>query len=630
VNPAYILSSGSARARVRRLGDFAGALAALFVLVTAAPAASVTLEDLPARGTYVLAGVDVEIEGQVAKSDVRGAMLTKLPPLWKPWERWWKDTPFNPDVFETDLERVRAELRRSGHYAATVDYDLALDGDAVSVTVRIDAGPAVEVDTVTIAAEDFTPSDEEKATLRRLVPFEEGDVFREEAYAQAQRQLEAHYENQGFAYAAVTRHARVDTGTRLVAVTYAITRGRTAVFGTTSITGTEDVSDALVRRELTYEQGDTWDPRELEKTQAQVFGLKLFRAVTVKPTSLDARNGVVDVAVDVSEGPSHELKIGVGYGLEDGPRGQLRWQDYDFHGGGRQLGLQLKASLIEQTLESEFRQPFFLAPTQTLIVPLTSTREDEPAFMVQRIKLAPRIERKFGTTFRIALGYDLEYDDLSDVPGATPRRLEEFEGRGFVSSLTALVERNTTTDLLDPHDGSIVTLEAEQAGGPWQGDFSFYRATLEAKRYWPVLGPRVIAARARIGTADAFGQSEDVPLFRRFYAGGINSTRGYDRWMLGPLNDDDDPVGGRSLLEGSIEFRTPIWGDLGGVVFFDVGEVRRRPHSWTVGDLQFGTGVGVRYHTIVGPLRLDLGFPVPEAPPGEASWQIHFSIGQAF
>ena len=82
-------------------------------------------------------------------------------------------------------------------------------------------------------------------------------------------------------------------------------------------------------------------------------------------------------------------------------------------------------------------------------------------------------------------------------------------------------------------------------------------------------------------------------------------------------------------LEGSVEFRTPIRGNFGGVVFFDVGEVRRQPHSWTLGDLQFGAGIGVRYHTIVGPLRLDLGFPF-EAPRGEPSWQIHFSIGQAF
>ncbi len=88
-------------------------------------------------------------------------------------------------------------------------------------------------------------------------------------------------------------------------------------------------------------------------------------------------------------------------------------------------------------------------------------------------------------------------------------------------------------------------------------------------------------------------------------------------------------MGGRSLLEASVELRTPIYGKVSGVVFFDVGEVRRRPFSYTTGDLQFGAGIGARYQTIVGPVRVDLGFPF-DPPPGEPSWQVHFSIGQAF
>ena len=192
-----------------------------------------------------------------------------------------------------------------------------------------------------------------------------------------------------------------------------------------------------------------------------------------------------------------------------------------------------------------------------------------------------------------------------------------------------MLERNTTVDLLDPRDGSVVNLTLEQAGGPWQGAYSFYTAVIAAKAYLPLPGQRTLAGRFRIGTGDGFGQSRDLPLFRRFFAGGINSTRGYDRDLVGPLNDHDKPVGGRSLLETSIEVRTPIYGPLGGVVFFDVGEVRRQPASYSLGDLMFGAGCGLRYHTLVGPLRVDVGFPF-EPPPGQPSWRVHFSIGQAF
>src|SRR5262249_9152046 len=149
------------------------------------------------------------------------------------------------------------------------------------------------------------------------------------------------------------------------------------------------------------------------------------------------------------------------------------------------------------------------------------------------------------------------------------------------------------------------------------------------KKYLPLPGRRVLAGRFRIGTGDGFGQSRDLPIFRRFYAGGINSTRGYDRHRVGPLSASDDPVGGRSLLQASLELRMPIHGPVGGVVFLDVGEVRRQSASYTIGDLKLGTGIGVRYQTIVGPLRVDFGIPL-DPPRDDPHWQVHFSIGQAF
>ena len=113
----------------------------------------------------------------------------------------------------------------------------------------------------------------------------------------------------------------------------------------------------------------------------------------------------------------------------------------------------------------EFRQPYFLNPHQTLVVPLTQEREDEPGFTNQRIRLAPRVERKFLPELRAALGYNIEYDDTSNVPDETKAAIEGFKARGIVSSVTGFVERNTTPDLLDPHTGSVVNLTGEQAGG---------------------------------------------------------------------------------------------------------------------------------------------------------------------
>jgi outer membrane translocation and assembly module TamA len=264
-----------------------------------------------------------------------------------------------------------------------------------------------------------------------------------------------------------------------------------------------------------------------------------------------------------------------------------------------------------------------------LVVPLTQARLDEPGFDQLQVRLAPRVERKLWPDVTASLGYNVEYDRLSNVPGETKQRLEEFRDQGYVSGWNASIQRNTAGDLLNPRLGSVLSLAVEQAGGPWQGNFTFYRAQFEAKKYIGFWARQVFATRFRIGAGDGFGDDEDLPLFRRFFSGGITGTRGYARHKLGPLTSGEDPIGGRSLIEGSVELRTPVWRELGAVVFFDAGAIDLEPFRYDLGELQYGTGPGIRYNTPVGPLRLDLGFALN--PPADLpSWQIHFSIGQAF
>ena len=607
--------------------------AAIFVLVTAVGARGATVDELPADGVYTVAHIRIEGADDVSSRAIRNVMLTRLPPWYTPWKRWLEPTIFNASLFRADLERIEALLRESGHYRAQVAHDLVLEEARLTIVVTVDEGPLVTVGAIDLEIADFEPDAAELATERGAIVLTVGAPFTQAAYDASRDRLDLALRTRGYAYARVEKSAVVDTASDEATVRYRVTRGIPAVFGRTYVSGTEQVAVRLVQREVAFRRGDPFDPAKLDETQARIFGLRLFRSVTVRPRNLADASGTVDVAIVVAEGPPRELIAGIGYGLEDGVRGQLRWQHNDFFGGGRQLGFRLKGSMIEQTFEGEFRQPYFLHPQQTFIAPLTQTRDDEPGFTLTQTRFAPRVERKLLPELRLALGYNVEYDDLSDVSDETIERFEggasAYEPSGIVSGLTAVLERNTTVDLLDPREGSVVNLTLEQAGGPWQGAYTFYTAALDAKRYLPLPGDRTLAGRIHLGTGDGFGQSRDLPLFRRFFAGGINSTRGYDRHLLGPLNVFDRPVGGRSLLEASLELRLPIYGSLGGVVFFDVGEVRRQVASLTLGDLKFGAGFGLRYRTLVGPLRVDLGFPF-EPPPGEPSWRVHFSIGQAF
>jgi outer membrane protein assembly complex protein YaeT len=607
-----------------------GPLGVLIWLLSVSPASAATLDDLPSNAVYQVTRIRVEGAGHVGKRAILDTMLSTPPPWYKPWKRWSERSTFNPELFRTDLDRVNTLLRESGYYEARVTHELEPKGASLEITLHIDEGPPAIATQVALAASDFALSEKEESALRAQMSLKPGDVFTQKDYDASRDRIERSYLEHGFAYVDVQKAAEVDTATHEVRVTYTITRRTAAVFGQTTIDGLAKLPDVLVQREIAYEPGKPYDPRQIEKTQANIFGLNLFRSVTTAPSNLDQRTGTVDVAIHVAEGPPHSIKLGIGYGLEDEIRAQAQWQHNNFLGGGRQLGFRIKASFITQAFEGEFRQPYFLHPKQTFVLPLTQSREDEPGFTVIQTRLAPRIERKIRPELTVSLGYNIEHDDLSKVPAETQQRLDQFKARGVVSSFTATLERNTAGDLLDPHDGSVTSVALEQAGGPWHGDYTFYRGLFEAKTYIPAwLRNQVVAARFRIGAGDGFGQSKDLPMFRRFFAGGINSTRGYDRYKLGPLTSHGDPIGGRSLIEGGLELRTPVYHSLGAVVFLDAAQVDERPFHYDLGKLQYGTGPGIRYATPVGPLRLDIGFPL-NAPAGLPSWQVHFSIGQAF
>jgi outer membrane protein assembly factor BamA len=161
------------------------------------------------------------------------------------------------------------------------------------------------------------------------------------------------------------------------------------------------------------------------------------------------------------------------------------------------------------------------------------------------------------------------------------------------------------------------------------GDFEFVKIQGEVRRYHLLMPRLVLAGRLKVGFADPSGHSKEIPLFERFYAGGISSVRGYGRHRLGPISASDDPIGGRSLLEGSLELRRQLTEKIGGTLFLDFGQVSVHSFDVPLEDIQFSTGFGVLYTTPVGPVLLALGFPF-NPPHGDQAWQVHFSIGQFF
>jgi outer membrane protein insertion porin family/translocation and assembly module TamA len=185
--------------------------------------------------------------------------------------------------------------------------------------------------------------------------------------------------------------------------------------------------------------------------------------------------------------------------------------------------------------------------------------------------------------------------------------------------------------LLNPSRGFLVRGRLEHSSTAVVSDVSFVKLLLEARHYLPLWWRLILATRLKIGGIEPYNETTEVPFNVRFYAGGAGSVRGFPLNRLGPLNTDGDPIGGMSLIEGSVELRFPLpfLEGLGAVLFMDFGNVFRAPFTYHLNDLRYTVGPGLRYNTPVGPFRIDVGFIVDRRP-GEDFGRLEFSIGQAF
>jgi outer membrane protein assembly factor BamA len=333
--------------------------------------------------------------------------------------------------------------------------------------------------------------------------------------------------------------------------------------------------------------------------------------------------------VQVREREPREIRAAVGYGTEDEFRAQLQWRHNNWLGDGRRLSVTARYSAITATGVTEFVQPHFLAPANRGVVTLRHDREEEETFLLNATRFIPRLERIFSRRFSAFVGYRLEYGQVADVSDATVRALGGIQERGLLSGPVLGIRWSSADDLLNPTRGEVATFTINQAGKIWGGVYSFYKMIAEARKYTSIGWETIFASRLKIGFADPMGSDKDFPIFERFFAGGEQSVRGFGRRRLGPLSGSGDPLGGLSLIEGSLELRRMLWGDIGGALFLDFGQVSRQHWKIPLDDLQFSAGFGLSYRTPVGPLRLDVGFPF-RTPPGDRPWQVHFNVGATF
>ena len=600
----------------------------LGMLASFGNALALTLEAFDINRTYYVQDVEFTGNRAISTAELDNVIQTHPRPLLQSWKFWQKPPLFDPETFKSDLDRLKRFYENQGYYDVRVSYDLSLGkNNMVTAMIHIDEGPVVKVARLRIIVDgaDLSVS----SPLYRQIPLQPGARFTVGDYEKGQERLRAFYMDAGYAQTKVQRRAEVDTVRQQADVTYTVRPGRQAVFGSTVVKGTKDVSPGLILRELTYKQGEIFSLRKIDESRSRIIALGLFSVVQFKEQT-HGESGVIPIVIQVQERKARLISLGGGYNTISQFIANAQWQDLNFMGGGRQLIVSALYSSINSALAASLVQPEFLVSQMEGSLNGSQNIQQLPSYNLFASEFRPLLTYHFSPQLTVSGGYRFEYGKLNSVDPTLIEALGGIKNSGIVSGPVANLTLNTSNDPYNPSAGNVLYLDAMESGGIFGGNFSFYRLVMEGKHYQEIGWKTIFASRLKIGLADTIsGPKDNYPLFFRFFSGGEGSVRGYKYWGIGPRSANNTPLGGLSLIEGSLELRRPLWRSLGGVIFLDFGQLSTNAYKLRVGSLQYGSGLGITYATPVGPVAFDIGFPLV-TPPGDQSWQLYFSVGQYF
>ena len=437
---------------------------------------------------------------------------------------------------------------------------------------------------------------------------------------------------EGYPFAEVRqRDILLDAATGNGVYTLPVDIGKRSRFGGIETTGDLAFDAEHVEVLARFKRGELYDSRKVDDLRQALVATGLFATVAAEPQPTGESAGddteYVTMLVTQQAGPPRTLAASAGYGTGEGLRVEGSWTHRNLLPPEGALIFRGVVGTQEQGIGATLRRSNAGRRDRTFELVAEATRSDYNAFNAITGRIAARVSYDstpiWQKKFTYAYGVELIATSEDDYDFARAERNRDFY---TIFGLTGQVGMDRTDSLLDPTKGFRVTALI-QPEGSLAGKFSPYaRARLDVSGYYPVADNIVLAGRVRAGSILGAARERLAPS-RRFYAGGGGSVRGFGYQELGPKDPNLDPIGGRSVAEAAFEGRYRF-GNFGVVGFVDAGQVYRGSTP-TFSDLRFGAGIGARYYTNFGPMRLDVATPIGRKP-GEALVSVYVSIGQAF
>ena len=530
---------------------------------------------------------------------------------------------------DRDLGRLSDAARSLGYWDAQFHYDLDSAVEPQKVRVKVTPGPLYHVASVAVLGPDGRPLPiPPNAPPLALKP---GDPARTAPVVAAESGLLAAFGDSGHPFAKIdSRQVVIDHRSHTMEVTYKLIPGPAMRFGEVSINGLKTLNPGYVERRLRWRRGEAYNAATVEETRRALIESGLFSTVQITPTADSREPGSAQMTIDATERPHRTVGAGVGYNTSQGAAARVFWENRNLFGNAEYLKLSATGGQQVYGVNANFRRPDFLVTDQDFLATAEIADDTPVAYHSRRALATAGVERRFGRLLTGGVLVEAEKANVEQLANVSTNTSAQRTQRYTLFGIPAYLKLDTTDNLLSPTRGWRAQLSVTPAHIFSTPSATYVTSLLSASTYWKVdaNGRAILAGKAALGTLDG-APLASLPADQRIYVGGGGTIRPYGYQMAGQLAPNNDPIGGRSSLVLNFESRVKITDTIGVVPFVDAGSYYESSVPQLGHRLFYGVGLGLRYYTPFGPLRLDLATPLYKR--NADSWvQVYVSLGEAF
>ena len=513
------------------------------------------------------------------------------------------------------------------------------------IEVKAELGPQFRLRSVVVLGPDARTPIPVSELPARIVGLGAGDPAVAETIRAAEARIVDYYRAQSRPLAKVSAvRPVVDHRAHAMDVTLVIDPGPKAGIGEVTIKAPPRIPEAVIRSFVYLQEGEPYSPDLLERQKTSVRTIPAVGSARFKEASYLDPHAMLPLELEVADRPQHAFGASAQYSSIDGPLGQVYWEDRNLFGGAEYLRLQgdllyapsafgqlqtlgaLSNTNLGGRLSAHFLKPALWGSRDDLIVDakaehVSTNFGSYVGYTVSDVDGTLAIRHRFSDQLSVQAGVEGQSGYAVDVLGAIHYAL---------IGVPIALNYDSTDDRLNPTRGWRATAQAAAYPEVFGSSLNLVTERASVSTYQALDdGARFVVA-GRLEAAGEQGASlDEIPANWRYYAGGGGTVRGYAYYSLGPLGPNNSVIGGRSLFDGSLELRAKVTDTIGIVPFFDAGNAFTNTLPNFSLPLQMSAGIGLRYYTSFGPLRLDVAFPLNPRPNDER-WALYIGIGQAF